>query len=368
MPDKLRYIELLKKYLEGNISSAEQDELFKITSAENTDDVFAGMIENVFASNQFEGDNLPADISNEIILKILDSEKSTNRLFISSNRNRQYQRLSVAAIFLLIVFGASFFYLGTGKKNKQTAFEAAIPKNNLTQTNATDQTLELALEDGSTVKLTPHSSLSFPEHFINGKREVYLTGEAFFKVSKNPEKPFLVYYNNIVTRVLGTSFTIKTNNSTKDVEVSVRTGRVQVFENKNLAKDGGSGVEVKSVILKPNQKAMYNTRRHDFATTLADSIRPLVISSEIDKMIKGGRFAEPFFFQRATSIKQIFSMLESIYGIEIILDNENIYKCDFTGDVSTQEMLEKLHIICLAIGGSYEVNGTRILVSGKGCN
>ncbi|HEY3389988.1 MAG TPA: FecR family protein, partial [Prolixibacteraceae bacterium] len=236
------------------------------------------------------------------------------------------------------------------------------------KTNNTALPFELVLEDGSIVKLAPRSSLSFPEHFINGKREVYLTGEAFFKVSKNPEKPFMVYYNNIVTRVLGTSFTIKTNNNTKDVEVSVRTGRVQVFENKNITADGVSGVEVKSVILKPNQKAMYNIRRHDFATTLADSIHPLAISPEIDKMVKSGRHMESFFFQKATSLQQIFSMLESVYGIEIIVDNENIYKCDFTGDVSTQEMLEKLHIICLTIGASYEVNGTKILVSGKGCN
>lgn len=368
MTDKLRYTELLKKYLKANISPSEQDELFKMTITENIDDILAERIENDFTSDQPGGEELPADISNEILLKILASEKSTDRLFVSSNRISLYQKLSVAAIFLLIVFGVAFFYLKPFDKNAQTAFEMAIPKNNLTKTNNTALPFELVLEDGSMVKLAPRSSLSFPEHFINGKREVYLTGEAFFKVSKNPEKPFMVYYNNIVTRVLGTSFTIKTNNNTKDVEVSVRTGRVQVSENKNIAADGVSGAEVKSVILKPNQKAMYNISRHDFATTLADSIHPLAISPEIDKMVKSGRHMESFFFQKATSLQQIFSMLESVYGIEIIVDNENIYKCDFTGDVSTQEMLEKLHIICLTIGASYEVNGTKILVSGKGCN
>ena len=368
MPDKLRYTELLKKYLDGNISAAEQDELFKITSAGNAEDVLAEMIEDDFASGRFTEEELPPGTSTAMMLKILASGERTNRLFVSSGRHRLYQQFSVAAIFLLVALSAVFFYFKSSDKKLQTAFELAIPENSLTTTNNTDNPLELPLEDGSMVKLAPHSSLSFPIHFTNDKREVFLTGEAFFEVAKNPGKPFLVYYNNIVTRVLGTSFTIKTNKRTKDVEVSVKTGRVQVFENKHLAVNGASGMVVKSVILKPNQKAMYSIVRHDFATTLADSIRPLVGSGELDKMIKGGRFAEPFMFQKATTIKQVFSLLESVYGIELITDNENIYKCDFTGDVSTQEMLEKLHIICLAIGATYEVNGTKILISGKGCN
>jgi hypothetical protein len=368
MPDKLRYTELLKKYLEGKISTAEQDELFAMTAAGSMDDVLAQMIEDDFTANRFTEGELPAAISKEIMQKILSSEESTNRLFVSSRRYRVYQRVAVAAVFLVMVLSAAFFYFKPFDKKTQTAFELAIPDNNIVTTNNTDRPLDLPLEDGSKVQLAPHSSLSFPRHFANAKREVFLTGEAFFQVAKNPEKPFLVYYNNIVTRVLGTSFTIKTNNRTKDVEVSVRTGRVQVFENKKLAVNGVSGALVKSVILKPNQKAMYNVVSHDFATTLADSIHPLASISQMEKLFKSARFAEPFIFQRATTMKQIFSLLESVYGVELIVDNENIYKCDFTGDVSTQEMMEKLHIICLAIGATYEVNGTKILVSGKGCN
>jgi transmembrane sensor len=62
------------------------------------------------------------------------------------------------------------------------------------------------LEDGTTVHLEKGSRLSFPVHFDPKKREVVLSGEAFFEVTENPSKPFYVYANELITRVLGTSF------------------------------------------------------------------------------------------------------------------------------------------------------------------
>lgn len=368
MLDKMRYTELLKKYLEGNINYKEQNELFKISAAENIEELLAVMIDTDLSTDQLGGADLPANVSEDILRKILASEKNTDRLFVVSKRSRLLQRLSIAAIFLIVVFGAVFFYFKTVKETTSVVFEASIPQNSIKKINNTSLPVELVLEDGSTVKLTPNSSLSFPEHFVTGKREVYLTGEAFFVITKNPNKPFLVYYNNIVTRVLGTSFTIKTNTSTKNVEVSVITGKVQVFENKYMVADNPSHKDVKSVILKPNQKAMYNAKLHDFETTLADSIHALPSYPDMDMYVKNGIGRESFFFQKATSLKQIFSQLEAVYGIEIIVDNENIYNCVFTGDISKQEMLKKLNIVCLTIGATYEVKGTKILVSGNGCN
>lgn len=368
MLDKLRYTALLKKYLEDTINPAEHDELFRMTAAENIEELLSELIEKEVKSDKLNTVALPAGISEVILLKILASEESTNRLFIRSQRTSLSQVFSIAAIFLLILFGALFIYRNTLSMNSQSAFEIPVPQNNSIKTNTTSLPLELVMEDGSTVKLAPQSSLSFPKQFANGKREVYLTGEAFFVVTKNPEKPFMVYYNNIVTRVLGTSFTIKTNTNTKNVEVSVRTGKVQVFENKYMSTGTASREEAKSVILKPNQKAMYNPIHRDFQTTIADSIHPLVGILDMDKAFKHNKLAGSFIFQKATSLKNIFSQLESVFGIEIVVDNDNVYNCVFTGDISTQEMLEKLHIICLTIGATYEVNGTKILVTGKGCN
>lgn len=362
-----RYTELLQKYLKGTILPDEQAELFRLTNEENVEDLLAGSINSDWNTGNLAETDMPAETAEKIALNILASEEDTNRLVIGTHRSRWFSRLAVAAIFLLVALGGVFVYFHSLKDADKTAFEAYIPKSSFKKINNTGQSVEVFLEDGSMVRLKPNSSLSYPEHFVTDKREVYLTGEAFFEVAKNPNKPFLVYYNNIVTRVLGTSFSIKTNQNTNNVEVSVRTGRVQVSENTLLTKGSSSKETARSVILVPNQKTLYNPSRHDFEVTLADTIHSLPGNHDIDKYARNGSASGSFVFEKATSLKQIFAQLEAVYGIEIIAENENIYNCVFTGDISTQEMLRKLNIVCLTIGASYEVKGTKILVTGKGC-
>jgi ferric-dicitrate binding protein FerR (iron transport regulator) len=368
MIDRQNYIELLKKYLEGQISEAEKSDLFRMITDDSIHQLLEEMIEDDWHQNQLTGDDLPPLVSEKMLQTILNSEKNTDSLFTYSHKRRALPIFSIAAIFLLVVFGVSFYFYGEKQKMFSNQFVASIPQTDLKTTNTGKVPYEMVLEDGSTVKLSPNSTLSYPKNFATDKREVYLTGEALFVVTKNPEKPFLVYYDNIVTRVLGTSFTIKTNNKTKDLEVSVITGKVHVFENKFLSSNTGSHNVLKSVILTPNQKTMYNLKNHDFETTLADSIRSLPIVKEGTKSNNLGALQEQFFYEKSTRLKEIFHQLEITYGIEIIVDNENIYNCVFIGDVSKLEMLKKLNTICLTVGATYEVKGTKILVSGKGCN
>ncbi len=60
-------------------------------------------------------------------------------------------------------------------------------------------------------------------------RDVYLSGEAFFEVTKNPDRPFRVFANEIVTKVLGTSFTVRSFENDTTIQVIVRTGKVTVY-------------------------------------------------------------------------------------------------------------------------------------------
>ncbi|MBY0480136.1 MAG: FecR family protein [Chitinophagaceae bacterium] len=368
MIDRLTYIELLEKYLDGHISAAEKNEFFKMSTDNGIRQFLEEMIDEDWKSNQLTGSDIPPHVSEKMLLTILNSEKNTDSLFSYSPKKNFVHIFSMAAIFLLIVLGGAFYYYSIRQKDFASQLEASIPPTNIKKVNTNSLPLEVVLEDGSSVKLTRNSTLSYPKRFASDKREVYLTGEALFVVAKNPEKPFLVYYNNIVTRVLGTSFIIKTNSNTKDLEVSVITGKVHVFENKLLASNTSSREELKSVILVPNQKAMYNIKRHDFETTLADSIRSLVGSKDIPKVNTSEAFPKSFIYEKSTSLKEIFHQLETVYGIEIVVDNDNIYNCVFIGDVSKLEVLKKLNTICLTVGATYEVKGTKILISGKGCN
>lgn len=83
---------------------------------------------------------------------------------------------------------------------------------------------EVRLKDGSTVYLRKGAVLKYPERFVKDSRGVSLTGEAFFQVARNTEKPFIITAANTEVTVLGTSFSVKAGTDT--VELIVKTGRV----------------------------------------------------------------------------------------------------------------------------------------------
>ena len=266
---------------------------------------------------------------------------------------------SVAAAVFAIVVGGYLFFKESYTNNHDDNL-IAYGKNVIVEKNNTQVNKLIKLEDGTTVSLNPNSIFYYPTHFINGKREVALKGNAFFQVAKNPEKPFFVYANNIVTKVLGTSFTILTNPNTKEVSVSVHTGRVQVFE-KNSASQSTFNEKVltsNGVIVTANQEAIYSNKKNDFQTTLIPVPLPLYNVKEKDKS---------FDFERA-NLPHVISKIQEVYGVEVVLENDNFNRCIFSGELNNENLFEKLDIICTAINATYEVSGTKVLIKGNGCD
>jgi transmembrane sensor len=234
-------------------------------------------------------------------------------------------------------------------------FAAIIPKSGMiTKANNTGKAITIALEDSSTIVIEPGTTLNYPEHFAAGKREVYLEGKAFFAVAKNAKRPFYIYHNNLITHVIGTSFTINTKKQNKEVEVAVLTGRVEVSENAALLKDQNNKIE-NGVVLTPNQKVTYSVTTRIFVASLVDQPLPLV-----------NKKPESFNFENEEMV-HVLSAISKEYAIDVITENESINKCTFTGNITRQDLYSKLDFICKAINASYEIKGTTILIKGAGC-
>jgi hypothetical protein len=252
-------------------------------------------------------------------------------------------------------------FLITNRYNKKDELPIVLAKDMLQNVNTTAHPLKMQLEDGTSITLQPGAELHYPQHFLPDKREVYLKGEAFFEVSKNPTRPFFVYNKNVVTHVLGTSFNVRINKETKQVEVEVRTGRVEVYENTMLEKSS-TLKKNNGVILLPNQKVVYDEIARQFVPSLVDRPLPVIKNDSANKKVT----TEDMVFAE-TPLKTVLPILENNYGIEIVAENEALYQCLFTGDINLQELYTKLDIICQAVGANYEVKGTKILIKGKGC-
>ncbi len=270
-----------------------------------------------------------------------------------------FTRLAAAAVVIgIVVF--SFFLFRNSDPNEQ-AITLLTNDDYIKKSNATTADIKISLEDGSEVTLSPQSTLTYPRHFDNAMREVYLDGEAFFLVTKNSKQPFFVYCQNIVTRVVGTSFSVK-KEPDGEVEVEVATGIVSVYERgkKFLEKpiDNTSGV-----VLTANQKVTYYSANKHFITSLVDNPTPFTEGLLADS----SKYANYFTFQDAP-LSVVLNKLEEVYKIKFIIENENVMNCPFTGNIQEEDLYTKLEFICAATKSSYEIQGTQIIFRGSGCN
>ncbi len=344
---------LLKKYSDGTANADETaliDSWYELLYNESLPPIAARELESIeeeMWSKIVSKGNIAAVTHHQIAVK-------------TPLRKIIFRWSAAAAVITMISLGG--FWLYSDKSSSSIAFE----KNSNTAAseeivNTTKEPLKIKLEDGSYVVLQPDSKIAFPKHFAADKREVFMEGEAFFKVAKNPARPFFVYNQNLVTQVLGTSFTVKADKNNKQVIVEVKSGKVTVFENGKQLNLNNSQQKNNGAIITPNQKCVYNTKDRYFVTALSENPEPIITEDTL--------LHKPFnFLCEDVKLSDILTTLETAYAIEIVTENENINGCRFTGDLSALTLYDKLELICLSTNHTYEIKGTKILIKGKGCN
>ncbi|SEJ01359.1 FecR family protein [Dyadobacter sp. SG02] len=265
--------------------------------------------------------------------------------------------LSVAAAAAALVSGLTWFYFAADRDTTRSGranYPAAIRPDSKTQelVNNLEKEMRLRLPDSSEVRLSPGARITYSQNFVhNKKREVFLSGEAFFDVTKDPQNPFFVYANGLVTRVLGTSFLVKATDT--NVEVLVRSGRVSVLPLKDIENPTDRNTEL---LLTPNQQAIF-------------SVKDNVISKSITNMplelIKPD--AEAGFVFENQPVSKVFYALEKVYGIPIVYDAAVMEKCSLRVELSNEPFFTKLDIITQTLGAAYRVSDGQVVISSEGC-
>ncbi len=269
-------------------------------------------------------------------------EQNQDEIIVIPFWKTQLFRIGVAAC---LVLGFGMYYYFPQKTDNQLI--TITTNSSITQENLSSKIFQISLEDGSLVQLSPKAKINYPKHFLSNKREVTLEGDAFFDISKNPERPFLITTGNTITKVLGTSFFIRSSKKSK-IEVEVKTGRVAVYEkNAKNKKDNG-------VLLTPNLKVTFFEDNKLFVTGLVE--KPIIQERAVESRKVSFKFDE-------SPLSEVLEQLEIAYGIEITTDNEKLNHSLLTADISDQDLYTKLNIICTAINAHYEVKGTTILIT-----
>ena len=239
----------------------------------------------------------------------------------TSLRARLAAAASIAALMAI-----AFFFVQKSKSNT-----AALPLTSFEKkqnSKGIKSTIQLA--DGSKVWLNADSRIQYPEVFEGGTREVYLNGEAFFEVAKNPSRPFIIHLANGTVRVLGTSFNIRAYDNEKVVETSVATGKVAFIPKyKNVAK------KADTVFLTPNNKVRYQFN--------AEKIAVLPTLALNDKAWTEGKM-----IFKAMRLQEIAIELERNFGKKVVFLDEDTKNYILTGSFQNNTLEEVMFYFSLS--------------------
>lgn len=236
--------------------------------------------------------------------------------------------------------------------------------------NATTRPLLQTLPDGSMVWLSSGAELTLAEGFNGAERTVFLKGEAFFKVAKNPRKPFAVHTGAVVARVLGTSFNVKTYATGRRVEVSVTEGKVSVQEAppgtdpadwSTGRRPAAAGDGKRDVILLANQKVVFNGEPGEAGA-----------SSSFEKAALPAEEIPPAWKERAlvfsnATVGEVIAELNARFNAGIVPETESINHCTVKVDLSGRDLDTALRILCQLINAEYHKAGKEITLTGEGC-
>ena len=284
-------------------------------------------------------------------LKNYDSEAAWNKVaekmeppqskairWINFRKNGMKTFYKYAAVILIaLLLGTAGYFIGFQNPLKEfytTEFTSDIQNTN-----------EYLLPDGSVVTLNSHSKIIFPKHFKGKIREVTITGEVFFDVIPNSEKPFIINAGEARIKVLGTSFNISAYPENKKVEVVVESGKVEVSCKEKTQADATN-----EILLTKGEKG-----------TFIEYENRLEKSLNTDRNYLAWKTHNLVFEE--TPLSEVISHLKKTYHIEIEINNKEINDLVLTAEFDKKPVDFILNVVQLTFDLSLTKENNRYVFS-----
>lgn len=243
------------------------------------------------------------------------------------------------------------------------ARQPAADNNEIQTANGTKT--HLKLPDGTRVWLNAGSRLTYSKNFNSQGREVNLTGEAFFDVARNSQKPFLIHTAKIDIKVLGTSFNVKSYPTDKTTEATLIRGSIEVSINDRPNE---------KIILKPNEKLvvanddsmMYRINPgKDPAGPTGD--QPMITILKPTYLRSAGAIVETSWVDNKLAFREekfgdLVRQMERWYGITIRFDDSALEELQFTGSFKEETVRQALDALRLTAPFTYKIEGNQITI------
>jgi transmembrane sensor len=209
---------------------------------------------------------------------------------------------------------------------------------------ATSNPRTVTLPDGSTIIINRNSTVSYTKAFGNNDRTIDLSGEAFFEITRDEQKPFIIHAGKTEVEVLGTSFNVLAYDSLGQTSVTVKTGVVK-FSVPALNRE---------VTLNAGQKGVFTKSRSALENFKNDD--PNFLSWKTREIV----FTE-------SDLKTVVAVLSKAYHVNIQLSATNTDNCLVTARFDHQNLEAVLHVLQNTLNISYQINGNNVVITSEGC-
>ena len=298
-----------------------------------------------------------------LVQKIEENEKRPMPKPVIRIRTAIIYKFAASVLLLLALGTISIIALRNHNKlSREEFFEAVAPKGSRSV---------VTLLDGSIVWLNSGTTLRCMADFGQSSRNVILDGEAFFSVAENKEMPFRVKASDIWITAIGTSFNVKAYSDENIIETTLETGEIRID---NVNNDGRIST-TESVILKPNQKAVFmknsgnlslSGRNQESTVKRKEAIAKIKpvqirIDSLVDTKLTTSWKDSRWIF-KSERLSKLVPILERRYDVTITFMDSVLIDYKFTGTLEEESLKQVLNALTLAAPIKYEVSQNNVLL------
>lgn len=328
----------LQHIMREDTASAKQYDMFRTYWAQNQTDYIDGR--RLFENVQTKINELEKEAGTPVMAPLMKPVRGTGRM----------RWMAAAASLALLIAAGGFYYIYQRGSMMQ-------------KVTAKGQKSTFIMEDGTRVTLNADSKLEYSEDFATKNREVYLTGEAFFDVHADPQKPFIIHTSKMDIKVLGTAFNVKSYPDEASSEATLIKGTIEVTVTDNPSE---------KIILKPSQKLVLTN--FDSTKRKAVSIRDLVPNvpsvtsmTYLNDKKDSSVVMETSWLQNKLVFQDedfgtLAKRMERYYNISIHFNRVGYRQLRFTGVLEGETIAEALNALHLTENFNYKIEDSTIVI------
>lgn len=332
---------ILQSWKKNELTPKERVKLLRLLEEEEGQQQFQQFWEGNWQDT--EAESLPETEVDERLKAIRYDIKARIQEDKRSRWVRRYRGIGALAAGIAMLWVGGWLFFQSQQTDADRGAQLAIHQLIEVKVERGGRIQRVALPDGSKVWLNVDSKLQYPASFSDSLRKVWVEGEAYFEVTEDRERPFVVAVNKLETRVLGTTFYI-TSYEGAPTRVTLTSGKVQVQNDKG-----------QHAILSPNYQL------------ISDQSEGLWDTSHIDPA-EMGHWREGLLAYDAIPLGELAPMLERWYGVEIRFETARSKKCRIYGSPTNESIVDLLESFREIGRITYKIDEAGVIhISGGNC-